>query len=74
MTIRFTLLNVETQQIDFVLDHSPAWSTPFVTVTGESDHVFNWDMTNGSLLMDGTQMTGYTITIERRDTVDDEVQ
>jgi len=63
--IKFTLTNIDTQQVDFVLHHSPEWAVPFVTVSGEQGHIFNWEMVSGSLLMDGVAIDKYTITIER---------
>jgi len=63
--IIFTLTNVDTQQVDFILHHNPLWEVPFVTISGESGHVFNWDFVDGSMLMDGVNMTHITITIER---------
>ena len=63
--IQFTLTNVDTFTVEYVLHHSPDWAVPFLTVSGESGHVFNWAMTDGSLIMDGTPLMTHTITIER---------
>lgn len=63
--IQFTVLNMDTQQVDFVLHYSPDWAVPFIIESGEQGHIFNWDMVTGSLLMDGAPITRHTITIER---------
>ena len=63
--IQFTLTNIDTGLVEYTLHHSPDWAVPFVTVDGEAGHIFNWDMTTGSLIMDGTPLMTHTITIER---------
>ena len=63
--IQFTLTNIDTGHVDFVLHHNPAWEIAFITISGEPGHVFNWNMIDGSLIMDGTPLMSHTITIER---------
>jgi hypothetical protein len=63
--IQFILTNIDTGLVEYVLHHSPDWAVPFLTVTGEPGHVFNWSMIDGSLIMDGSPLMTHTITIER---------
>ena len=63
--IQFNLTNIDTGHVEFILHHNPAWEIPFITISGEAGHVFNWAMTDGSLIMDGTPLMTHTITIER---------
>jgi len=63
--IIFTLTNIDTQQVDFTLQYDADAPVQFTTISGESGHVFNWDMMTGSLIMDGTKLMTHTITIER---------
>jgi len=63
--IQFNLTNIDTGHVEFILHHNPAWEIPFITISGEAGHVFNWEMTTGSLIMDGTPLMTHTITIER---------
>lgn len=63
--IQFTLTNIDTGHVEFILHHNPAWEIPFITISGEPGHVFNWNMIDGSLIMDGAPLMTHTITIER---------
>lgn len=63
--IQFNLTNIDTGLVEFILHHNPAWEIPFITISGEAGHVFNWNIVDGSLIMDGTPMVQYTIVIER---------
>ena len=63
--IQFNLTNIDTGHVEFILHHNPAWEIPFITINGEPGHVFNWNMIDGSLIMDGEKLRTHTITIER---------
>ena len=61
---QFILTNIDTGTVDFILNYNPESAVPFIIISGEPDHVFNWNLIDGGLIMDGTQLTIYTITIE----------
>jgi len=63
MQTKFTIVEPDTDVVEWVLRHNPAWPVPFVTLQG-TEHVWNWDFISGELMQDGVPLLGFAIAIE----------
>jgi len=52
MKIKFTISDVLTSEVCWILLYQPDQETPFATLFG-GHHVWNWDFCTGNLLKDG---------------------
>jgi len=66
MKTKFTISDVDTSEVQWILLYAPENEIPFSTLFG-SAHVWNWDFCTGNLLKDGLPLPasdGHTISIE----------
>lgn len=63
MNTLLTIIDPDTDVVEWVLRHNPSWAVPFVTVQG-SEHIWNWNFITGELIKDGEPLLGFAISIQ----------